>query len=144
LLNQVLANIAISAISLGLWWDEIPVTFSRYRSLYRFSDPLNLIVPYSLCFTAAVIFAAIATWSLLQNGIPAADGGFLQIMLATRGNTEMNRRVWEEDATTVEDMSDELKNLKVRYGELLVEGEVEGIRRGFGTVDETASLRKRR
>ncbi|EDU49127.1 hypothetical protein A1F94_005174 [Pyrenophora tritici-repentis] len=142
MLNQILANVTISAISLGTWWDNIPVTLVRYRRLYRFSDPLNLIVPYTLCFAAAIVFAAMATWSLLQNGVPAADGGFLQIMLATRGNTEMNRRVLEEGATTVEDISDELKSLEVRYGELLGEGE--GVKRGFGTVEETASLRKRR
>lgn len=142
MLNQILANVTISAISLGTWWDNIPVTLVRYRRLYRFSDPLNLIVPYTLCFAAAIVFAAMATWSLLQNGVPAADGGFLQIMLATRGNTEMNRRVLEEGATTVEDMSDELKSLEVRYGELLGEGE--GVKCGFGTVEETASLRKRR
>jgi hypothetical protein len=73
-----------------------------------------------------------------------ADGGFLQIMVATRGNTEMERLVLHERLTTIENMSAELKSLKIRYGELVGEDVLgaEARRMGFGTVEETASLRK--
>jgi hypothetical protein len=145
LLNDVLTNITLSAISLGTWWDIVPVNTTRYQSTYSFAKPLNLILPYSICFATTAIFAAIAIWSLSHNGTPAADGGFLQIMTATRGNTEMERLVLRESRlTTIENMSADLKKLKVRYGELVGENilGVEGRRVGFGTVEETVSLRK--
>jgi hypothetical protein len=146
ILNEVLTNITLSAISLGTWSDMVNVTTTRYQSTYSFANPLNLILPYSVCLAAAALFAAIAIWSQWQNGIPAADNGFLQIMMATRGNTEMERIVLRERLMTIENMSAELKSLKVRYGELVGEDVlgVEGRRVGFGTVEETVSLRKRR
>jgi hypothetical protein len=145
LLNSVLTNLTLSAISLGTWWDKVPVTFTRYQSTYSFAHPLNLILPYSLCLAAATLFAAIAIWSLSRNGTPAVDGGFLQIMTATRGNTEMERLVLKERLMAIDSMPKELKNLKIRYGELVGEDDlkIEGRRLGFGTVEETVSLRKR-
>jgi hypothetical protein len=145
-MNGVITNLTLSAISLGTWWDMVPVTFTRYQSTYSFANPLNLILPYSVCLEAATLFAAIAIWSLWRNGIPAADGGFFQIMMATRGNTEMERLVLRERLMTIENMSVELKNLRIRYGDLVGEDVlgVEGRRLGFGTVEETVSLRKRK
>ncbi|CAI9635785.1 unnamed protein product [Alternaria burnsii] len=146
LLNSVLTNITISAISLGTWWDMVPITTTRYQSIYSFANPLNLILPYSIYLVAAITFAAIAIWSLSRNGTPAADGGFLQIMTATRGNTEMERLVLREKLTAVEDMSVELKALKLRYGELVGEDVVgvDGRTVGFGTIEERISLKKRK
>ncbi|KAF7674365.1 hypothetical protein GT037_007125 [Alternaria burnsii] len=146
LLNSVLTNITISTISLGTWWDMVPITTTHYQSIYSFANPLNLILPYSIYLVAAITFAAIAIWSLSRNGTPAADGGFLQIMTATRGNTEMERLVLREKLTAVEDMSVELKALKVRYGEFVGEDVVgvDGKTVGFGTIEETISLRKRK
>ncbi|KAI4616751.1 hypothetical protein J4E80_006026 [Alternaria sp. BMP 0032] len=145
LLNNALTNITLSAISLGLWQETIPVTFTRYQSTYSFASPLNLILPYSICFVAASIFAGIAIYSLSRNGTPAADGGFLQIMTATRGNTEMERLVLRHDLTKLDKLPVELRNLKVRYGEL-VGADVPGFegRFGFGTAEETMGLRKRK
>ncbi|KAI4625480.1 hypothetical protein J4E80_002611 [Alternaria sp. BMP 0032] len=146
MLNEFVANVTISAISLGTWWDMVPVTSTRYRSTYKLSSPLNLVLPYSICLAATTVFMAIAIWSLWRNRVPAADGGFLQIMTATVGDTRMGRVVMEGRVAATNDMSDELKSLEIRYGELVNENAVgtKGERFGFGTVDETVSLRKRR
>ena len=145
LLNDVLTNITLSAISLGTWHEVLPIIITRYQSTYSFANPLNLILPYSICFLVASIFAGIAIYSLLRNGTPAADGGFLQIMTTTRGNTEMERVVLRHDLTKMEKLPMELRRLKVRYGEL-VGSDVPGFegRAGFGTAQETISLRKRK
>ena len=45
-------------------------------------------------------------------------------MLATVGNTEMSRVMLEEGVAAVDDMSDELKSSKIRYGELVYEDEL--------------------
>jgi hypothetical protein len=145
MLNEVLTNITMSAISLGTWWDMVPVTSTRYRSTYMLSNPLNLILPYSICLAAATVFMAIAIWCLWRNRAPAVDGGFLQIMMATVGDTQMGRVILGEKMAAIGDMSDELKSLRIRYGELINEDiAVGGKRFGFGTVEETVSLRKRR
>ncbi|KAI4714009.1 hypothetical protein J4E89_001459 [Alternaria sp. Ai002NY15] len=153
MLNDVLAKTIISAISLGTWWDMVPVTTIRYRNTYSFSNPLNLILPYSICLVLAALFAAIAIWSSWRNRVPTTDGGFVQIMMAIRGNTEMERLVLRERLMVVENMSDELKSLKIRYGELVDDDvlgvdddvlRVKGRRMGFGTMRETVSPRKRR
>ncbi|KAH4276439.1 hypothetical protein HBI70_071390 [Parastagonospora nodorum] len=120
LLNGVLTKITLSALSLGTWWDMVPVATTRYLIIYSFAKPNNLILPYSIFLAAATIFAVIAIWSLWQNGIPAADGGFF--------------------------ISKELKSLEIRYGELAIEEvlEIEERKLGFGTVEETVSFRRGR
>jgi hypothetical protein len=145
--NSVLTNPTLSAISLGTWWDEVPVTTTRYQSTYSLANPLNplnLILPYSICIAATTLFAGIAIWSLWRNGILAADSGFLQIMMATRGNTEMERLVLQEKLMATDNMPEELRNLKTRYGELVGE-DVLGAQRkrlGFGTIEDTVSVRR--
>ena len=67
-------------------------------------------------------------------------------MMATRGNTEIERLVLKEKLITIDSMSTELKSLKIRYGEFIGE-EVLGVesrRLGFGTVEETVGLGKRK
>ena len=63
-------------------------------------------------------------------------------MLATVGNTELSRIMLEEGVATIDDMSDELKSSKIRYGELVYEDELgkKGKRYGFGTAGEIISL----
>jgi hypothetical protein len=140
LINELLYNMTISALSLGGGRDKVPVTTTVYRNTYQFSHRRNLVLPYSICLGIAVMFALIAMWSLRQNGIPAADGGFLQIMMATRGDTEMERLVLKEGLMATDNVSKELEQLNVRYGRLIGQEE----RMGFGTVDETLGPRKRK
>lgn len=125
----------------------MPVTTTRYRNIYQFSEPLNLILPYSICLGVATIFVIIGIWSLIRNGVAAADGGFLQVMMATRGDTEMDRLVLEHGMIGANDVPQDLKDLKIRYGELVgreTTGARGEIRWGFGTIEETVSLKRRK
>jgi hypothetical protein len=140
LLNTLLYNITLSAFSLGTWKENVSVTSTLYRNTYQFSHKRNLILPYSICLSVAIVFAVIGMWSLFQNGIPAADGGFLQVMMATRGDTQMERLVLKNGSMAADDMLKKLGSLKVRYGELVSQ---EGTM-GFGTVDETLALKRRK
>jgi hypothetical protein len=140
LLNTLIYNITLSAFSLGTWKENVSVTTTLWHNAYRFSHKRNLVLPYSICLGIAIAFAVIAIWSLHQNGIPAADGGFLQVMMATRGDTQMERLVLKGGDLTAEEMLKEIGGLKIRYGELVMQ---EG-RMGFGTVDETLALKKRK
>jgi hypothetical protein len=146
LLNDVPTTITLSTLSLGTWWDKVPVITTRYRSTYSFANPINLILLYSIRFVVATLFAFIAIWSLWQNSIPVEDNSFLQIMIATRGNTTTERLVLREKLLAVDSMSEELRRLEIRYSELLTD-EPQGLKRrklGFGTIGDTISLRKER
>jgi hypothetical protein len=143
-LNELLTNIIFSLASLDLYSKPIMVNFTEYRNTYAFSHPINLVLPYKLCLAGGLGIIALGMWSLWMNGVPATDG-FMQVMMATRGRTEMERMVLEQELVNPEKASKELKALKVRYGELVIEGDGNGKRVwGFGTAEETASLRKRK
>jgi hypothetical protein len=146
LLNDLLTNTTLSTLSLGTWWEMTPVTTTRYRNTYEFSLRLNLIVPYSVCLAVLSIFSALGIWALYQNDMPVSDGGFLQIMMATRGDTEMEKLVVSNGVSATNRISPELRGLRIRYGKLVIgNGEEDGMEHyGFGTVEETVSLRKRK
>ena len=138
-LNELLANVTISALSLGAFKDLVPVEVKEFQNTYHFSDKVGFVVPYALCLFFAAVFAALAIRSLNRNGVPAADGGFLQIMMATRGDTEMERLVIKEGDVSVNQISSELKQLKVKLGEhTFTDAEDGRVRRRltFQTVEE--------
>ncbi len=138
-----MTNLTIGALSLNLARNTTQVQITDNRNVYDFSAPINLILPYALCLALGTVFVALGIWCLVQNGTPAADGGFLQVMTTAIGRTRM-----EELATDLQTSSDtrkieeELLSLKVRYGEL-VDGEGVGTGiAGFGTKEETKLLRR--
>ncbi|KAH7380144.1 hypothetical protein BKA66DRAFT_609988 [Pyrenochaeta sp. MPI-SDFR-AT-0127] len=142
-LNDFLANVTISALSLDTWKEFRPINTTNYRATYKFSKPLNLIVPYVLSLAFTLVFTGIGTWSLLQNGVSATDGGFLHVVAATTGRTEMERVIVEHHVTG-ESVPKEVLNMKIRYGEL-VDGEGVGTgRAGFGMLEETRPLKRGR
>lgn len=104
LLNDILFNLTISALSLNLWKDQVPVTTTLWRNTYQFSHSMNLILPYSISLGIAIIFDVIAIWSLYRNGEAAADGGFLQVMMATRGDTKTERLVLKHRASVADEI----------------------------------------
>jgi hypothetical protein len=143
-LNELLTNITMSIMTLDLWTDSINVTTTSYRNTYDFSRKINLILPYALCLAFGLPIVALGLFSLWHNGVPANDG-FMQVMMATRGRTEMERLVLEQGLVDADKASKELKNLKVRYGELVMEDMVKEERAfGFGTAEETVWTRKRK
>jgi hypothetical protein len=143
-LNELLTNITFSLVALNLWTDNITVNATFYQNTYAFSRPINLVLPYALCLAFGLAIVVLGLSALWQNGVPATEG-FMQIMMATRGPTEMEGLVRQHELIDAKSASKELKSLRVRYGGLVLESGVEGKRMwGFGTAEETVSLRKRR
>ncbi|KAL1792233.1 hypothetical protein ACET3X_009984 [Alternaria dauci] len=144
MLNEFLINVSISALTLDTWHVPYPVNITEYRTTYHFSRPINLIIPYALSLAFALVFIGIGIWSLVENGVPATDGGFLQVATTTTGRTEMAKLIesnTEEDGK--EGVRKELLSMKVRYGELVDDGGVSTGRAGFGTLAETRPLGRR-
>jgi hypothetical protein len=140
-INEYLIKVAISALSLNAGTAPVPVNITTYQATYEFSNPLNLILPYSLSLLFCTIFVGIGIWSWIHNGASAADGGFLQVMTATTGRTRMEGLVVAQHIDN-DNLPKELLDLEVRYGELLdAQGVGTGVA-GFGTVEETKLVRK--
>jgi hypothetical protein len=139
-INELLTNVTFSLLSLGLYTDDTTVQATEFRSTYDFSQPINLILPYALCLAAGLGIVIMGLVALKHNGVPATDG-FVQIMLATRGRTELERLVLEKALVDADTATRELGDLKIRYGKLVVSGEGPRMH-GFGTVNETISLLK--
>jgi hypothetical protein len=77
MLNDFLTNVSISALTLDTWRVPYPVNITEYRTTYHFCSPIKLIIPYALSLGFGLLFVGIGIWSLVANGVPATDGGFL-------------------------------------------------------------------
>lgn len=150
-LNAVLANISASAISeLNVWKARANVTEERLVGTYRFSRPLNLILPYSitlLCSLPCIVLGFIALYS---NGVPAIDGGFVQLLTTTRGSPTLDNACAGGSLGGENNMPRGLMEVEVQYGELVPQarkgnGECASTlrRAGFGTKTEVLPLNKR-
>jgi hypothetical protein len=138
-INEFLANVTISALSLDTWFANVTVNNTEFRNVYRFSFPVNLVVPYATCLAATLIFVIIGIHALMLNGVPATDGGFLQILMTTAGDTVLNRAAAEASRTN-NGATKESLDIKVRYAKLN-KGSASGV--GFGTVEETTALERK-
>jgi hypothetical protein len=148
MLNQFLANVSISAISLGTWRRLTPVNITNYRNVYTFSSPQSLILPYLIALSLSLLCNILGIWALSTNGEVAENGGFLQIMTTTRGNTEMDQVARKINHGREGGPEKELLDLKIRYGEMVegcgaCEGDEKTIS-GFGTIEETVALKWRK
>jgi hypothetical protein len=151
ILNEFIANISISTVILNTWYQQNPVNITGLRNVYTFSSPLSIILPYSICLVLGLLCNILGLFSLAFNGETAEDGGFLQIMLNTQGDTEMNRVARTRRVKEKKVFEKELLDLRVRYGQLVrqVDSRDEDGERtelkilGFGTVNETVALRSK-
>ncbi|KAJ8115503.1 hypothetical protein OPT61_g2868 [Boeremia exigua] len=122
-INGLLANVTISALSLNTWYGDLNVSDSTSQSVYRFSHPVNLFVPYALCLGLSLIVIALGLSALRLNGVSATDGGFLQVMMTTSRKTKMHQAVKQGSVGGSRNAPKELLDLNVRFGELIHEGE---------------------
>ncbi|KAH7342451.1 hypothetical protein BKA65DRAFT_291977 [Rhexocercosporidium sp. MPI-PUGE-AT-0058] len=147
LLNEMLMNVTMSTITAYDFWNTtVNVTVDNLINVYKFSRPLNLIVPYSASLLIALPFIVLGLWALYQNGVPATDGGFIQLITTSTGSRKLRNAAAGGCLGASENAPSALKNLRVRYGEVMgSEGDRKGrvVRRaGFGTEDEIRPLVK--
>jgi hypothetical protein len=129
-LQELLKNITISLLTIPNTSKSINITSTETRNVYVFAPPMNVILPYAATLIGSLCFVGIGLVMLWKNGIPATTGGLLQVLCSTQGSSTLKQLVTE----TPGNASDELKTLKVRYGNL---GSVSGkTMLGFGTRDE--------
>jgi hypothetical protein len=145
LLNDFLLNITLSAMTDFGWWTSNDTAVTQWQTInaYNFSKPLNLIIPYFLCLFLAIPILAIGGFALRQNGVSATDGGFTQLITTSTGSAELEKLAAGGCLGGDENVPNGLKELRIRFGELVGDRKEGLVRRaGFGTVEETISLAK--
>jgi hypothetical protein len=113
--------------------------------VYSFSNKLNLLLPYYLSLIISLPLLAIRGVCLHDNGVSAIDRGFLQILITTSNSKALHEAASSGALGGQENVPEELKKLKVKYGQL-TSGEEEmktvRMRVGFGVEDEVKPIQK--
>lgn len=126
----------------NLWHTNTDATIRTTYNIFTLSKPLNLLLPYSLTLELAIPFSVVGVWALRENGVAATDWGFVQLLGTTTGG-DMLSKVARGNCLSGE-AGEELANLKIRFGELIGDGELEEelgggqklARAGFGVEEE--------
>jgi hypothetical protein len=148
-LNQALFNLTLAiGYQIGYWNISTIISTTQMVNKYTFATPRNFYIPYGLLLILSIPILVLAMISLYQNGVPAEDGGFVQVLMTTRGNKDLDRLAASGCLGGSNNVPEALKDMKLRFGALVsVEsestGEVDGIvRAGFGGRGEVQPLRK--
>ncbi|CZS95332.1 uncharacterized protein RCO7_05773 [Rhynchosporium graminicola] len=144
MLNEYLLNTTISIMSaFGRWPTTANATTIHTLTVYSFSEPLNLIIPYFLTLLVSVPFIVMGFLALLKNGVTATDGGFMQLITTTTGSAIIDKAAAGGCLGGDESVPQELKDMEIRFGEFVGRDEPGRVKRaGFGVDSELTSLTK--
>lgn len=127
----------------GTWTTNANATKINTITVYNFSSPLNLILPYFVSLFIALPFLALGLWALWRNGVSAIDSSFLQILMTTTGSAVLDRTAAGGCLGGDESVPQELKDLKIRFGEIVDRKEDGRVKRaGFGVDEEVTTLKR--
>lgn len=143
-MNEYLFNMTISMMmAYGTWNTTANATQSVPANVYTFSQPLNLVLPYFITLLVSLPFVVIGCLALFRNGVAAMDGSFTQIITTSTGSAILDRAAAGGCLGGNESMPQELKDLKIRFGEFVGRDDPGRIKRaGFGVDGEVKPLEK--
>ncbi|KAG4440987.1 hypothetical protein IFR05_003551 [Cadophora sp. M221] len=144
MLNDYVLNATTSMMSAyGRWNTTANATTFTTLNVYSFSEPLNLIIPYFLTLLVSVPFVVMGCLALMKNGVSATDGGFMQLITTNTGSAILDKAAAGGCLGGDESAPQELKDLKIRFGEFIGRDEPGWVKRaGFGVDSELTSLTK--
>lgn len=143
LLNAYLFNMTTSMMqAYGNWNTSTNATISSIINVYSFSEPLNLIIPYFATLLVSLPFIILGGIALIRNGVSAIDNSFIQLLATSTGSATIDRAAAGGCLGGSENVPQELKDLKIRFGEIIDRDEPGLMKRAaFGTEDEVTKLR---
>lgn len=143
-MNDYLFNMTVSMmLAYGQWNTTVNATQSTLINVYSFSRPLNLILPYFISLGIALPFILIGVLALIWNGVSANDGSFMQIITTSTGSAILDKAAAGGCLGGEENAPQELKDLRIRFGELIGRDDPGRIKRaGFGAEGEVTALKK--
>ncbi|KAF2993874.1 hypothetical protein E8E13_001624 [Curvularia kusanoi] len=116
-------------LALNRHFDIVNGTVSRTYNVYRFHNRLSFFLPYglSLGLSLPIILLALRAFRIRNQGVSAITGGFFQILMTTRGRGSLDDIVLKGSGTMggLENVSEELRESKIRFGELIDADDVE-------------------
>jgi hypothetical protein len=122
--KELLANTTISALSSSEIFDTVNGTEARSFNVYHFQNKLVFFLPYglSLALTIPIVSLGFIALYIRNQGVSAITGGFLQLLMTTTGRTTIDAVLAEGTSTMggFENVSDELREMEVGFGELTV------------------------
>ncbi|KAF8541197.1 hypothetical protein BDD12DRAFT_949477, partial [Trichophaea hybrida] len=86
ILEDMIINATLSLLTLGNWTTVVSANVITYDTVYNFDRKAFLILPYGIALGLSLIFIYIGAAALVSNGVPADNGGFLQVACTTTGN----------------------------------------------------------
>jgi hypothetical protein len=123
LANESLINSTISMLALKKRFNNVNRTTSRAFNAYRFRNKLAFFLPYSLSLGLAIpiIASGLIAFYVRNQRVSAISGGFLQPLMTTTGRTKLETIIMQGSGTMGgrENVSEELKRTKIRFGELI-------------------------
>jgi hypothetical protein len=143
LLNEPLFDLTISAaLQLGYWNSSATISTTKFVNVYSMFSLKQLIVPYLACLSTSLPFLVLGLLSLRQDGVSAIQGGFIQVLMTTIGSEILKKAATGSCLGADENVPDELKRLRIRFGELIGGYAYDVRRAGFGTEGEVIPLRR--
>ncbi|KAF2668702.1 hypothetical protein BT63DRAFT_456342 [Microthyrium microscopicum] len=141
-LNEALANFTFNMMfQRNQWKTNVLANVTTTINIYSFGKGMNLLLPYFLALAVAVPFLILGTISLYKNEVSAVDGGFLQTIMTTTKSQKLHDAAAGGCLGGLENVPQELLNLKVKFGELTSVRSDNGVRRaGLSTEDEIIPL----
>ncbi|CAG8953070.1 hypothetical protein HYFRA_00003265 [Hymenoscyphus fraxineus] len=141
--NDYLFKITTSAMqAYGRWNTTTNATVFENINVYTFSQPLNLVLPYFITLFVSIPFIILGSYALILNGVSATDGGFVQILATTTGSAALDDAAAGGCLGGDENVAQRLKDLKIRYGELVGRRPGNVKLAGFGIDNEVIPLTK--
>ncbi|KAL3257833.1 hypothetical protein ABHI18_006503 [Aspergillus niger] len=139
-MKDLLQNITISLLTMNQTTTEVTVMNNVTVNVYSFSRPARLIAAYFACLGSALAFILFGGHALISNGISASMTGMFQTLCTTRASARLDDLAAKGCLGGRENVPDELRNLKVMFGE--IQGK-DGVRMaGLGSVDEVIPLKR--
>lgn len=143
LLNEALLNVTVSLIPTYRRWNTMAnVTIDNMINSYDFSKPVNFFVPYGLNLLLSLPFLILGGFALRKNGVSAIPQSFVQYIMTTTGSANLEKAAAGGCLGGEGNVPPELKNLKIRFGELRRGNNGLVRRAGFGTDDEVLPLER--
>jgi hypothetical protein len=130
---------------LSVWNTTVNATMTTHRNTYSFSQPLILILPYSLSLLISLPFLILGYLSMRSNGDAALSDSFFQLLVTMTRSTELDRLTRDYSLGGNKLAAAELKDTRIMYGSLSAKGagDVTFHRMGFGLEEEITSVRDR-
>lgn len=139
-LQTYLENTIISMLTLSNQNVSTMITTNQYVNHYSFASPARLVIPYAVTLLVALVFIVFGIFAMVQNGVSASSGGFIQLLCTTKGSQTLED-ITLENSLGGDSVSDDLKNLVVKYGQLKNK---DVARAGFGVPGEVEDFVKNR